>query len=482
MSNSPANLSLFNTLGRQLQTLEPQEEGHVRVYTCGPTVYNDPHIGNLRTFIFEDLLRRVLKYLGYRVTQVMNLTDVEDKIIARAIETGKTLDEVTAAPIEAFFRDLDLLGAERAEEYPRATEHVPEMIAMIETLVEKGFAYESDGSVFFRISADDDYGKLSKIDLTQVRRGDRVAVDEYGKDDARDFVLWKGAKEGEPSWSSPWGDGRPGWHIECSAMSQRYLGSSFDIHCGGVDNMFPHHENEIAQSESANDEPFVRYWLHAEHLLVDGAKMSKSLGNQYNLLDLVAKGMSPRSIRYLFLSVHYRHQLNFTFDSLGGADAALRRLDEMMLRLDRVTPDDGADSLTDFIERFETEFQGALTDDLNTSGALGALFAFTREINRGIDQGIRGADIESIRVALKRADQVLGVLDAEAWTSRLENAGVAGSPESGLSDEEIEQLVTARWKARANRDFAEADRMRDELVAADVVLEDGPEGTRWRRG
>ncbi|MGB3562337.1 MAG: cysteine--tRNA ligase, partial [Thermoanaerobaculia bacterium] len=273
----------YNTLGRSPQPLEPLVPGEIRLYTCGPTVYGHVHIGNLRAFLFEDILRRALKYLGYRVTQVMNITDVDDKVIKGAREAGVSLDEFTQPFIDSFFRDLDTLHVERAEEYPRATRHVPEMIDLVQRLIENDFAYESDGSVFFRIAADDDYGRLSGVDLTQVRQGERVADDEYEKEDVRDFVLWKGAKPDEPSWDSPWGPGRPGWHIECSAMGMRYLGETFDIHSGGVDNIFPHHENEIAQSESATGKEFVRHWLHAEHLIVDGEKMSKSLGNQYTL-------------------------------------------------------------------------------------------------------------------------------------------------------------------------------------------------------
>ncbi|HSL84675.1 MAG TPA: cysteine--tRNA ligase, partial [Thermoanaerobaculia bacterium] len=311
--------AFYDTMERRLVHLHPVEEGRVGLYTCGPTVYGHVHIGNLRTFLFEDLLRRALAYLGYRVTQVMNLTDVDDKIIAGAREAGLSIDEYTAPFIEAFFRDLDTLHAERVEHYPRATEHVPEMIALVERLLERGYAYQADGSVFFRIASDDDYGRLSRIDPSQVRRGERVAADEYDKEDARDFVLWKASKPGEPSWDSPWGPGRPGWHVECSAMSMKYLGETFDIHTGGVDNIFPHHENEIAQSESATGDTFVRHWLHAEHLLVDGQKMSKSLGNQYTLGELVERGADPRALRYLFLSVHYRQKLNFTFDSLEAA-------------------------------------------------------------------------------------------------------------------------------------------------------------------
>ncbi len=323
----------FNTLTRGLEPLEPREPGKVGFYSCGPTVYGHAHIGNLRTFLFEDLLRRALRHLGYEVTQVMNLTDVDDKTIKGAMAEGVGLDEHTAPFIESFFRDLDRLHVERAEQYPRATRHVAEMIQLIERLEATGATYAADGSVYFRITADEDYGRLSGFDLDQMRQGERVADDDYDKEDVRDFVLWKGAKPGEPSWESPWGPGRPGWHIECSAMSMKYLGESFDIHSGGVDNIFPHHENEIAQSETATGKPFARLWLHSKHLIVDGEKMSKSLGNFYTLDDLLARGADLRAVRYLFLSVNYRKKLNFTFDSLADAGAALRRVDEMRFRL-----------------------------------------------------------------------------------------------------------------------------------------------------
>ncbi|MFQ5527905.1 MAG: cysteine--tRNA ligase, partial [Thermoanaerobaculia bacterium] len=311
--------SFYNTLGRGSEPLDPVDPGKVRIYTCGPTVYGHAHIGNLRTFLFEDILRRSLRYLGFDVVQVMNLTDIDDKTILGAAEQGVTLDEYTQPFIDSFFEDLETLHIEPAEQYPKATEHIPEMIALVEKLVEEGYGYESDGSIFFRIASDEDYGRLSGFDLDQVRQGERVASDEYDKEDARDFVLWKGAKPGEPSWDSPWGPGRPGWHLECSAMSMKYLGETFDIHCGGVDNIFPHHENEIAQSESATGKPFARHWLHSEHLIVDGEKMSKSLGNFYTLKELLERGAKPRAIRYLFLSVHYRKKLNFTFEGLDDA-------------------------------------------------------------------------------------------------------------------------------------------------------------------
>ncbi len=470
------SLKLFNSLGRCLQEFEPLEPGHIRLYTCGPTVYDRIHIGNLRTFVFEDLLRRTLRFFGYRVTQAMNLTDVEDKIIAAALEADVDIGTFTAPHVASFFDDLTTLRIERVEHYPRATEHVAEMIAMIERLLTAGYAYCADDCVFFRIGADEDYGRLSGIDLDQVRRGERVRSDEYDKEDARDFVLWKGAKEGEPAWPSPWGPGRPGWHIECSAMSQKYLGKTFDIHCGGVDNLFPHHENEIAQSESANCCPLARYWLHSEHLTVDGEKMSKSLGNCYTLGDLLDRGLSARSIRYLLASVHYRQQLDFTFDKLAAADRALKRIDDMRFRLaHEVEKEIDPGPLDRAAGRFENAFATALADDLNTAGALGAVFTFVHTVNGFIDQGLPPGGRTRVHAALDRADQVLAVLDTGDWAGAAESGG-------GLSDVEIDALVAARSEARATRDFAAADRIRDQLSEAGVVVEDAPGGSRWKRG
>ena len=473
-------VKFYNSLGRRLEKLEPLEPGHVRLYTCGPTVYDRVHIGNLRTFVFEDVLRRTLRFFGYRVTQAMNLTDVEDKIITAALEAGVDIGAFTAPHVSSFFEDLAALRIERVEHYPRATGHIDEMIAMVEQLLEEGYAYRADDSVFFRIAADEDYGKLSGIDLDQVRRGERVQSDEYGKEDARDFVLWKGAKEGEPQWASPWGPGRPGWHIECSAMSQKYLGTTFDIHCGGVDNLFPHHENEIAQSESANGSPLARYWLHSEHLTVDGDKMSKSLGNCYTLADLEPRGLAARSIRYLLISVHYRQQLDFTFAKVAEADRALKRVDDMRFRLAHET-EQASDKapLEEVVTRFEGAFAAALADDLNTSAALGAVFRFVHDVNGMIDRGLPSGARERVEGLLQRADQVLAVLDASAWDG---DSGSASDEElGGLSDVEIERLVESRSAARAARDFAAADRIRDELAAAGVVVEDAPGGSRWKR-
>ncbi len=465
----------FNTLGRSPQPLEPLVPGEIRLYTCGPTVYGHVHIGNLRAFMFEDILRRALKYLGYRVTQVMNITDVDDKVIKGAREAGVSLDDFTQPFIDSFFRDLDTLHVERAEEYPRATRHVPEMIELVRRLMENGYAYKSDGSVFFRIAADEDYGRLSGVDLTQVRQGERVADDEYEKEDVRDFVLWKGAKPDEPSWDSPWGPGRPGWHIECSAMGMRYLGETFDIHSGGVDNIFPHHENEIAQSESATGKEFVRHWLHADHLIVDGEKMSKSLGNQYTLPELLERGFDPRAIRYLYLSVHYRKKLNFTFQSLADAEGALRRIDEMWFRLAHAKESKEIESaLEEQAYGLDREFKAALADDLNTSAALGALFVFIKQVNVAIEEGkLASGDRQRVREVLGRIDRVLGILDPEEW----ERDSAAGA----ISDQEIEKLVVERTRAREEGDFARADEIRARLTEAGIAVEDTPDGARWKR-
>ncbi|MFL6198363.1 MAG: cysteine--tRNA ligase [Thermoanaerobaculia bacterium] len=469
------DLVFYNTLGRRRTPFKPVVPGEARVYTCGPTVYNDVHIGNLRTFLFEDLLRRSLHYLGYKVTQVMNVTDVDDKTILGAHKAGVSLEEYTAPFVESFLRDLDALHVERAEHFPRATDHIGEMIEVVSRLIEKGYAYESDGSVWFSISRDPDYGRLSGFDLAQVRRGERVATDEYTKEDVRDFVLWKAVKPGEPAWDSPWGPGRPGWHIECSAMGMKYLGETFDLHCGGVDLIFPHHENEIAQSESATDRPFVHTWLHSEHLIVDGQKMSKSLGNQYSLKDLLDRGYSPRAVRYLFLSVHYRQKINFTFESLEAAAGALRRIDEMRFRLGHAAEaGDPSPALAAAVERLRRDFGESVADDLNLAAGLAALFVFVKDVNLAVEEGRIGTgDRQRILDALADVDQVLGVLDPAQWPS--------AEAASGPSEEEIERRIQERLDARKNRDFAAADRIRDELAAQGVILEDTPQGTRWKR-
>jgi cysteinyl-tRNA synthetase len=463
-------MKLYNTLGRRIVELSPLEPGHVRLYTCGPTVYNVVHIGNLRTFVFEDVLRRHLRAKGLRVTQIMNLTDVDDKTIRGATQAGVSLDSFTAQYIEAFFRDITTLNLEKAEHYPRATEHISEMIALIERLRERGHTYESEGSVYFRIASFPGYGKLSQIDLTQTRRGERVADDEYEKEDVKDFVLWKAGKPGEPTWPSPFGPGRPGWHIECSAMSMKYLGEHFDIHTGAVDNIFPHHENEIAQSEGATRNPFVELWLHAEHLIVDGEKMAKSKGNFYTLGDILARRNDPAAVRYLLLSVPYRKKLNFTWEGLAGAAAAVERLRSALVRIGEVAasgkPGPGGFPIGERAARLREEFAAALEDDLNTSGAQGALFTFLREVNGAIDEGVLDSvGAREAQASLIEADRVLGVLPSRP---------------DALS-EEIEAQIQARNAARKRRDFAEADRIRENLAGRGIVLEDGPTGTRWKR-
>jgi cysteinyl-tRNA synthetase len=463
-------VKLFNTLGRQIEELHPIEPGHVRMYTCGPTVYNVAHIGNLRTFLFEDVLRRSLKLSGLRVTQIMNLTDVDDKTIRGAAAEGLSLGDFTEKYALEFFRDLGTLGIEPAEEYPRATAHVPEMIALIEKLRERGHTYESDGTVWFRIATFPDYGKLSQIDLTQMRRGDRVADDEYEKEDVKDFALWKAAKPGEPAWESPYGAGRPGWHIECSAMSMKYLGPHFDIHTGAVDNVFPHHENEIAQSEGATGQKFVDLWVHAEHLIVDGEKMSKSKGNVYTLADVLARRNDPAAVRYLLLSVPYRKKLNFTWEGMTGAVTAVERVRAAATRLREAAAAAGAKPgsfpAAARSDAFLSSFRAALEDDLNTPEALGALFPFLREANAALDEGALDAGgAAAALAALESADRVLGVLPAR--------------PE--VLPAEIEAQIEARNEARKRRDFAEADRIRAALAASGIVLEDGPKGTRWKR-
>jgi cysteinyl-tRNA synthetase len=463
-------VKVFNTLGRREVELQPREAGHLRMYTCGPTVYNTPHIGNLRTFLWEDVLRRHLTAKGYRVTQIMNLTDVDDKTIQGAAKAGVSLQEFTRRYADEFFRDIDRLLFRRADRYPRATEHIPEMQEITARLLERGHAYESEGSVYFRIATFPDYGKLSGIDLGQARRGDRVADDEYEKEDVKDFVLWKAEKPGEPSWPSPWGPGRPGWHIECSAMSMKYLGHHFDLHTGAVDNIFPHHENEIAQSEAATGETFVDVWLHGEHLIVDGEKMAKSKGNFYTLEDILARHDDPVAVRYFLLSVPYRKKINFTFEALTGAAAAVDRIRSASVRIAEVagsgSKKPGAFPAAARTEEFTADFSAALDDDLNPSEALGALFPYLREVNAAIDEGTLDAvGAAAAEAGLRRADAVLGLLPA----------GEEALPA------EVETQITARNAARKRRDFAEADRIRAELASRGIVLEDGPAGTRWKR-
>ncbi len=457
---------LFNSLSRRVETFEPADGKVARMYSCGPTVYNYVHIGNLRTFAFQDILRRHLRESGWGLLHVMNVTDVEDKIIAAAGRDGLEIGEYTRQYVDAFFEDCRLLRLERPEHVPAATAHIPEMLKLVERIKKAGHTYENAGSTYFRIASWPDYGRLSQLDSIGIRTGARVDADEYGKDDARDFVLWKAARPGEPSWDAPFGPGRPGWHLECSAMAMAYLGESFDIHTGGVDLQFPHHENEIAQSESATGRPFARFWVHAEHLLVDGKKMSKSMGNFHTLRDLVAKGYAPDAIRYLLVATPYRKQLNFTFDGLRAASAAIERLRNFLRRLDAAPsgPDSAAASRA--AREAQHDFREALDDDLNSAGAIGAVFEYVRHANSMMDEGMFGpGNAMEGRALLKSFDAIFDVLRPP----ESERVPVA----------EIEDLIRERTAARKARDFARADAIRDGLGARGVTLRDAPGATDW---
>ena len=462
------NLRLYNTLTRRMADFEPLENGRVRMYTCGPTVYDFAHIGNLRTFLFEDILRRTLEMLGYQVTQVMNLTDIDDKTIRGAAAAGISLRDFTDRYIAAFFEDLERLGVERAEHYPRATDYIEQMVALVEGLRAAGRTYESDGSIYYRIASFEGYGKLSGVRPEANLAGARVDVDEYDKDDARDFVLWKAAKPGEPAWDTALGRGRPGWHLECSAMSMALLGETFDIHTGGVDNIFPHHENEIAQSEGLTGRPFARYWLHAEHLVVEGEKMAKSKGNFFTLRDLLERGHDPLAIRYLLISVPYRQKLNFTFDGLHAADQALDRIRNTLRRLQTTPPAAGPGGLTvESVEAYRADLRTALADDLNTARALAALHGLLRSVNTALDgDGVGAAARTALEAAFADTRRALGIVPEVA---------------AAEADGGIQALVDERTAARTSRDFARADAIRDELAARGIVLEDTPHGTVWHR-
>ncbi|MBK9314272.1 MAG: cysteine--tRNA ligase [Acidobacteria bacterium] len=406
-------LKLYNTLTNQVEEFQPLDPPDVRMYVCGPTVYDFAHIGNFRTFLFADLLRRYIKYKGYRLRHVMNITDVDDKIIARAVEHKMTLRDYTDKYINYFFEDFDALGGERPEEVLRATDHIDEMVELINRLEANGHTYATDGSTYFRIGTFPGYGKLSKIKFEGNIAGgsERVDADEYTKEDARDFVLWKAAKEDEPFWSTDLGAGRPGWHIECSAMSMKALGETFDIHAGGVDLVFPHHENEIAQSEGATGKPFVRYWVHAEFLMVEGEKMSKSKGNFYTFRDLVEKGFTPRAIRYLLLSAPHHKQLNFTLEGLRGAESTVSRLNDFKQRLNELNAEPGSTpAIISLIEKSQNRFEEALDDDLNTAEALAAIHDFVRETNAAMAQGIvKSDDRQALLALVDRFDSVFVV-------------------------------------------------------------------------
>jgi cysteinyl-tRNA synthetase len=461
-------ICLKDTLSGDVRPLEPLEPGHVRIYSCGPTVYGPTHIGNFRSFLFADVLVRYLRYRGLTVTWVMNITDIDDRIIANANAAGEPISDLTGRWLDRFRADFAALRMTPPDVMPRATDHIPEMTAIIERLLEKGHAYRTDdGSIFFRISSWPAYGRLARLDPAQLQVGKRIEADDYGKDDVRDFAVWKGPRAGEPSWDTPIGPGRPGWHIECSAMSMKHLGESFDIHTGGIDLIFPHHEDEIAQSEASTGKTFVRTWLHCDHLRLGGAKMARRVGNIARVSELLEAGVSPRALRYALIAVNYRQPLEYTDESLSAAAAAIDRLDTVASTLDAYSEDrpDALD-LEEVLAGARTRFEAALDDDLNVSAALAALFDLVRELNRRIaDRSLSTRDAARALGTLRELDRVLGILPDEADDLP---AGAA-------------ELLAAREAARANRDWASSDRLRVELAALGVAVEDTRDGQRWKR-
>ncbi|MDR2699665.1 MAG: cysteine--tRNA ligase [Nitrososphaerota archaeon] len=462
---------MFNTLTRQKRAFTSIKQGEVKMYTCGPTVYDYAHIGNFRAFLFEDLLKRWLQYCSFKVIHVMNFTDVDDKTIKGSQVKGVPLRQFTDFYVKAFFEDISMLNIEPADVYPRATDHVPEMVSIIKTLQEKGVAYcGEDGSIYYAVSKFPEYGKLSHLKIGELKVGARVSQDEYTKDDAQDFALWKAytSEDGDAYWETELGKGRPGWHIECSAMSMKYLGETFDIHCGGVDNMFPHHENEIAQSEAATGKIFVHYWVHNEHLQVEGKKMSKRFGNFYTLRDLLAKGYDPLSIRYLLLSTHYRQQFNFTFEGLNAAKGAIDRLKNLMRRLRDVNGKNSDGKVALQMQHMQQCFGDAMNDDLNISIALAALFDFIREINNLLDADlIDKEEAKKVSQILMQLNSVLGVINPVETAEPLPS--------------DIDALVQKREAARKDKNWKESDLIRDQLKALGIVVEDTAQGVRWHK-
>jgi cysteinyl-tRNA synthetase len=489
-------LRLFNTLTGEMDPVTPAEGETLRMYACGPTVYDYGHIGNFRTFLQVDVLRRFLKLTGMKLRHVMNITDVDDRILNNAAAAGISIGEYSGRYERAFFEDMDALRVERPEVMARATEHIPRMVELVERLAKAGAAYQAeDGSWYFRLAAFPEYGKLSKKDLSGMEDGARVDLDEYEKDSARDFALWKAAKPGESSWDTAIGRGRPGWHLECSAMAMEYLGESFDLHAGGEDLIFPHHENEIAQSESVTHKAFARIWMHVRFLLVDGRKMSKSEGNFYTLRDLLLKGYKASAIRLALISVPYRHQYNFTFEGLAEATSAVERLRTFHQRLKSGTFTIGSNqAIQGAAKKAQTDYRDALANDLNTAEARAPIFELLRAANTAMDQGeLKAGDRDAILAVLKDFDAVFDVLedrDAEATRRALEWAEQEGrmsevAPElvarQGLTDAAIEALVAERELARKQRNFARADEIRKELADKGVVIEDAKDGVRWKR-
>jgi cysteinyl-tRNA synthetase len=461
-------IRFFDTYSGKIEPFQPINPKEVKLYTCGPTVYDYAHIGNFRAYIFEDLLKRFLAYSGFEVTHVMNITDVDDKTINGAQAEGISLEKYTEKYIDAFFRDIKILNIARADHYPRATEHIPDMVELIKGLLEKGYAYEKEGSIYFNISKFPEYGKLAKIDINELRPGKRMDSDEYEKESIQDFALWKYKKEGEPFWKTEIGDGRPGWHIECSVMSSKYLGQTFDIHCGGVDNIFPHHENEIAQSVAYSGKKFVNYWIHCHHLIVDGEKMSKSKGNYYLLNDIIKKGFDPLALRLLLLSTHYRKMLNFTFSSLEQSQSSLQRIRDFVYELkNRSFPKGESEKVSKLIEGMTSKFSAGLSDDLNISVALTSFFEMIKKANILISKdNVYQMDAENLISAVKLVDQILAVLPKE---------------ETEALTDETQKKIEERQKAREEKNFALADRIRDELLQAGIMLEDTKDGgVRWK--
>jgi cysteinyl-tRNA synthetase len=475
-------IQVHNTLSGQIEPFVPLNPGVVHMYTCGPTVYDFAHIGNFRTFIFQDILRRFLKLRGFKLTHVMNLTDVDDRIIANAAAAKIGIREYTDKYVQAFLADCRTLSVESPEHWTRATDNIDSMVKLIQTLQQKTYTYNSEGSIYYRIAKFPDYGELSKIDLSGIQAGARVNNDRYEKESARDFALWKAPKPGEHFWETAIGPGRPGWHIECSAMAMKFLGETIDIHTGGIDLAFPHHENEIAQSEAATGKPFVRYWLHAEHLLVEGEKMSKSLGNFYTLRDLFAKGYKPSALRFALASVPYRRQLNFTFDGLQQASSSVERLRNFAARLKNEKFAAGTQkTMAERIANGADDFDAGLSDDLNTAQALAAMFDFVREANIAMDKGeFRQGEVKAAEDFLATFDKVFAVLE-DNDAGKLKALGY-GIDAAGPDDAEIEKLVAQRQAARKKKDFAESDRIRNELLKRGIILEDTKDGgVRWKR-
>ena len=474
-------MRLYNTLTRKEEEFAPAGNRTVRMYTCGLTVYARGHIGNFRTFVAADVLRRALRHQeGYEMRQVMNFTDVDDRTILESQKAGVPLREYTSQYVDAYLEDAAALGLERVEETPRATddENIAAMGETIKALERNGHTYSSDGSIYFKISTLPDYGKLVHLDHSGIKSGARVDSDKYEKEDARDFVLWKATKPGEPTWDPGIGPGRPGWHIECSAMALRLLGEPpIDIHAGGVDLIFPHHENEIAQSEGATGKPFSRFWVHVEHLMIEDddkgtEKMSKSLGNVYNIADIVARGFRPSALRYLYLGTHYRKQLRFSWTAMAQAEEALKRITDFLARLDHLQEGDGDPAVRERLDDASRAFASHIADDLNTAAALGVMFDLVRALNTAIDTGeLRSPDAAAVRETFDRFDRILGVLALRRTEDEKPPVPV----------EEIERLIEARKAARLARDFAEADRIRKDLDSRGILLEDTGSTTRWKR-